>query len=177
MTIRDKLESLKKQVSSYAKLGHGSAWDAAQSWKCEAKTTIQSIFGDYVCCKSLEEKIDKLFNALPIASIGGDSMLSRPVNEIDRQFNADIASAVDIINECIETMNRLHENYNLDRECKLDDVDESINENPANDFTSAGNKGVVPTSISRPALSRAASRALDAAMDAENNSFEGTTYW
>ena len=177
MTILEKLDSLAAQVRSYAKLGHESTGDEAQAWKRMAKDAIRSIFDEYVGRKLLEEKVDRLFNPSLIASAGMRPIQSTQEDEITHKFRFDINAAVAIMDECMETLRRLHERFDLDREYFLDNAHEQMTTTLEVNPPSAVKEFPGSETACRPALSRTASKVLDAAMDAEDSRFDGTKSW
>ena len=177
MTILEKLDGLAAQIRSYAKLGHESRRDEAQAWKRMAKDAIRLIFDEYVDRKSLEEKVDRLFNPSLIASAGVRPIQSTQEDEITRNFQSDVNDAAALMEECVETLKRLHEKYNPDRESPSDDTSKQMMVSFGINPPSVVKEFAGSVIASRSALLPAASKAIDAAMDAEDSRFEGTRYW
>ena len=175
MTLLDRLCSLKDQVGSCTKVGCKPTEEYLQNWKHTASVTIQSIFEEYSRCKMLLEKIDKLFNPLLIASTGQSPLTLPPENVIEEKLRADVAVADKLIDGCIEELNRLHEWYNPNREYCENKVHEKIINGDNHTFDTLQIDRL--TTVNRPALSQAASKTLDAAMNAKFGCFEDDKQW
>lgn len=177
MTILEKLDSLAAQIRSYAKLGHESAGGEAQAWKRRAKDAIRLIFDEYVDHKSLEEKIDRLFNPSLIALAGVRPIQSPQEDEMTHKFQSDVNAAAAIMDECMKTLRRLHERFDPDREYFPDNTHEQMTTTLGINPASVVKDDAGYATACRTALSRAASKAIDAAMDAKDSRFERTRYW
>ena len=177
MTALEKLERLKAQVRSYAKLDHEDVWNVVRTWKGMAKEAIRTIFCEYEGCSSFEEKIDHLFNPFPVASTGMVPLLTTSVKDIARKFQEDIISAAAIMDECIKTLEKIYERYNPQRESFQDDTHEQMVVDYRKNHTSVVKDVDGSVVANRPTLSREASITLDAVMDAEDSRFEETDCW
>ena len=177
MTTREKLERLQDQIRSCAEITYRSDWGKAQDWKRMAKDAIRLIFDEYVNRKSLEEKIDRLFNPSLIVSAGVRPIQSAQEGEMTHKFQSDVNAAVAIMDECMKTLRGLHERFDPDREYFPDNTHEQMTTTLGINPGSVVKDDAGSATACRTALSRAASKALDAAMDTEDSRFEGTRYW
>lgn len=177
MTLIEKLDSLAAQIRSYAKLGHEPRRDEAQAWKRMAKDAIRSIFDEYVDRKSLEEKVERLFNPSLIASAGVRPIQLTQEDEMTHKFQSDVNAAVAIMDECMKTLRGLHERFDPDREYFPDNTHEQVTTTLGINPSSVVNEVAGSATTYRAALSRAASKAIDAAMDAADSRFDGAKSW
>ena len=177
MTTREKLERLQDQIRSCVEITYRSDWGKAQDWKRMAKDAIRLIFDEYVDRKSLEEKVDRLFNPSLIASAGMRPIQSTQEDEIMHKFQSDVNAAVAIMDECMKTLRGLHERFDPDREYFPGNTHEQMTTKIGINPTSVVKEDAGSAIASRSALLPAASKAIDAAMDAEDSRFEGTRYW
>ena len=177
MSALNDFKELKQQVSFLGRSDSKTVWADAQEWKQKALTTVELVFKGREKAREVLEKIQNLFKTGFISSTGSGLLITEPDDEVERRFQHDICSAVGIMDECIKTLKMRYEEYSSDRECISDNTHEQMATNFGTDPASVVKEVAGPIIASRSALSHAASKALDAAMDAADSRFEGTKSW
>ena len=177
MSALNDFKELKQQVSFLGRSDSKTVWADAQEWKQKALTTVELVFKGREKAREVLEKIQNLFKTGFISSTGSGLLITEPDDEVERRFQHDICSAVGIMDECIKTLKMRCEEYSSDRECILDNTHEQMATNLGIDPASVVKEDAGSTTAYSPALSRAASKALDVAMDEADGRFEGTKCW
>lgn len=168
MVAITKFANLKQRVVMLEGRSSGDAWKDAQKWKHDAQEVVAEVFACHNKKDVFLKQIKYLFNTSFIASANMGPLITATAEKVEKRFLQDIEIAKKLVDECVKMY-----------QCPLRIAQEDVT--PLSNETQVKKEEKCPIEDikwdNRKTLSKAASKALDMAMDAEDCRFKGTKYW
>lgn len=162
-----KFIDLKQRVAMFEGRTRDVAWADAQKWKREAQEIVAEVLVGYDKKDVFLKQIECLFNAGFTASANMGRLITETDEEAENRFLYDINSAKKLMDECIKIF-----------QCPSYISQKEVT--PSNESQVKKEEKCAIEDIkwdNRKTLSKAASKALDMAMDAADCRFNGAKYW
>ena len=108
MTPIEKLKKLAADIRQLYGCSYSNAWGDAQVWKEHARELISDLFSDALSERNrLLGRLSGVFVPLPSCAVNGELIASSSEIDAQQDFERDIQTAQDIVDDCCRELERL----------------------------------------------------------------------
>lgn len=112
MTPTNKFSKLAADIGQLSGHSHRNAWGDAQGWKDRVRKLIADVFSDAPSVRDrLLGRLNSVFVQSPSCAVNGEFNTSSSEVDAQHDFENDIATARDIMDDCCRELDRLSEKY------------------------------------------------------------------